>query len=426
MKNGKFIFLFVCMGISAVAVQARTRQFVFGADISWVDADIDRGQKYYDGNEQKDIFTIFKDHKFNSIRLRLFVDPTAKVPGSSESPYSSQGYCNLEHTIEFAKKIKEAGMLFLLDFHYSDVWADPGKQFKPVSWEGLSFTELKEKVRTYTRESLEACEAAGVLPDMVQVGNEIVGGMIWPDGRSSNMSQFAALVNAGIDGVKDVSDDIDIVIHFISENSPTQWLSSLIKAGVKRIDVFALSYYSKWHGTPDDLKKRLSDAAGDHDIAIAIAEYADNHRVVNDIVFNLPDEKGFGTFVWEPTRWEQTLFTNGKTNGKIDFYPQMWKDFGNDTLPLKEGLVAVVPHCNSGNGYESGPFLADAAGMLYKGGTSQPWGYTILNLQGRTCAAVGGTGIAGAVPAIARNLFLILPTYSGKHRYTEKNIDMMR
>ena len=111
-------------------------------------------------------------------------------------------------------------MLFSLDFHYSDTWADPSKQHKPMSWRDLSYEELVEQVRTYTRESLEACEEAGVLPDMVQVGNEIVGGMIWPDGRSSNMSQFAELVNAGIDGVKDVSEEIEIVIHSISENSP--------------------------------------------------------------------------------------------------------------------------------------------------------------------------------------------------------------
>jgi len=137
-----------------------------------------------------------------------------------------------------AKRIKAAGMRFLLDFHYSDVWADPAKQYKPVSWGGLPFDELTAKVRSYTKETLEAFKTDGTLPDMVQVGNEIVGGMIWPDGKNANMTKFAALVNAGIDGVRDVSPDVRIMIHSISENSPSSWLKNLVNAGVERIDVF--------------------------------------------------------------------------------------------------------------------------------------------------------------------------------------------
>lgn len=327
--------------IAATKVPAqRNRQFILGADISWIDQDIDRGTRYYDGATEKNIFDILADHKFNLIRLRTFVDPTAN-PGSSEAPYSVQGYCDLAHTIEFAKNIKAHDMLFLLDFHYSDLWCDPGKQFKPVSWGGLSFDELAEQVRTYTRESLKACKAAGVLPDMVQVGNEIVGGMIWPDGRSSNMEKFAALVNAGIDGVKDVSDEIEIFIHSIAENSPSWWLQNLMDAGVDRIDIFGLSYYSEWHGTPDDLKDKLIEISENHDIKIVIAEYADNHEAVNDILFNLPDNKGLGTVVWEPTRWRETLFTNNRTNERIDWYPEMAQRYGNDTLPLEPPTVAV-------------------------------------------------------------------------------------
>jgi arabinogalactan endo-1,4-beta-galactosidase len=315
---------------------SHTEPFILGADISWIDQRESEGVTYADNGTVKDIFLILKEHKFNWIRLRLFVDPTAKVTGSSESPYSSKGFCNLAHTLKMAKRAKKAGFNVLLDFHYSDVWADPGKQFKPVSWEGLSFDKLKEKVRTYTKETLEACKADSVLPDMVQVGNEVVGGMIWPDGKSSTMANFAALVNSGIDGVKDVSPNIKIMIHSISENSPSAWLTSLINAGVKRIDVFGLSYYSEWHGTPDDLKKRLDEVAKNHTVKIAIAEYADNHRKVNDIVHNLPDEKGIGTFCWEPEEWMDAMFdwknNRRETNSTIDLYPVMSKDFGNDAL----------------------------------------------------------------------------------------------
>ena len=340
MNNRLFVKLLLMWCITVVAVDARSRCFIIGADISWSHRAVKNGTTYSDGGGRKTLLAILREHGFNWIRLRMFVDPTARVPEvPSESPYSASGDCDLVHTVDFAKYIKEAGFKFLLDFHYSDTWADPGKQWKPVSWRDLSYEELVEKVRSYTRESLEAFDSAGVLPDMVQVGNEIVGGMIWPDGRSSNMAKFAELVNAGIDGVKDVSEDIEIMIHSISENSPSGWLSSLIKAGVERIDVFGLSYYAKWHGTPDDLKRRLEEVAANHDIKIAVAEYSDNHQRVNDIVFNLPDEKGLGTFVWEPTSYGDALFTGSSTNARMDLYPEMAKAYGDDTC----SQTAVTP-----------------------------------------------------------------------------------
>jgi arabinogalactan endo-1,4-beta-galactosidase len=335
MKNYCIQFL-VFSFLLASSVFSRTEPFVLGADISWIDQRESEGVKYADNGTVKDIFEIMKEHKFNWIRLRLFVDPTAKVSGTTESPYSVKGFCDLEHTRKMAKRAKAAGFKILLDFHYSDVWADPAKQFKPVSWAGLSFVELNARVRSYTKETLELFETDGTLPDMVQVGNEIVGGMIWPEGKSSSMTNFAALVNSGIDGVKDVSPDIKIFIHSISENSPSSWLKNLINAGVKRIDVFGLSYYSKWHGTPVDLKTKLDEVVKNHSIKIAIAEYADNHRKVNDIVFNLPDEKGIGTFCWEPEEWMDAMFdwknSRRETNSIIDLYPVMSKDFGNDAI----------------------------------------------------------------------------------------------
>jgi arabinogalactan endo-1,4-beta-galactosidase len=251
MKKSYTLFLVCCFLLISPAF-SRTEPFILGADISWIDQRESEGVKYVDNGTVKDIFEIMKEHKFNWIRLRLFVDPTAKVSGATESPYSAKGFCDLEHTRKMAKRAKAAGFKLLLDFHYSDVWADPAKQFKPVSWAGLSFVEIKAKVRSYTKETLELLRTDGTLPDMVQVGNEVVGGMIWPDGKSSNMTNFAALVNSGIDGVKDVSPDIKIMIHSISENSPSAWLKSLISAGVKRIDVFGLSYYSKWHGRTEN------------------------------------------------------------------------------------------------------------------------------------------------------------------------------
>lgn len=416
MKKTILPMLFLVYFMVTSHIDARSRQFIFGADISWVDADTDAGQKYYDGNQQKDVLQILKEHKFNSIRLRLFVDPSAYVPGEEwDNPYSTKGYCGLERTVAFAKKIKESGMMFLLDFHYSDTWADPGKQHKPMSWRELSYPDLVKKVRSYTRESLEAFKNANALPDMVQIGNEIVAGMIWPDGSSSNMKQFAELVNAGIDGVKDVSEEIEIVIHSLSNKNPSGWLSSLINAGVKRerIDIFGLSYYKEYHGTPNDLMNNLTGITKAHDVKIVVAEYAEVHEQVNDIVFTLPDEKGIGTFVWEPTRWNETLFTNGKTNYRIDIYPSLWNRYGNDTLPLKENQVAnrkafsIVEQGSDGNVW------IDRGGVLRKG-NSVVRGYSILDLQGRIVGGDRGGG-AGRLPNLpAGNVYIVRMQDAGK------------
>ncbi len=205
------------IAISALTGTAAEPSYVLGADISWIPEREASGTKYAHNGQVKDMLDILKENKFNYIRLRIFVDPKAVDNGKTDAsgwnpyPYSAKGYCGLDSTIKMAKRVKAAGMGFLLDFHYSDTWADPGKQYKPLSWSGLSGVAAVEgKVRSYTKESLEAFKAAGALPDMVQVGNEVVNGMIHPDG-SGNSVNFAKLVNAGINGVKDVDPDIKIM-----------------------------------------------------------------------------------------------------------------------------------------------------------------------------------------------------------------------
>jgi arabinogalactan endo-1,4-beta-galactosidase len=320
--------------------------FILGADMSWIPEKESYGVKYADNGVVQDPLEVLKQHRFNYIRLRLFVDPTAKIEGESETPYSAQGFCDLPHTIAMAKRVKAAGFKLLLDFHYSDTWADPKKQYKPVSWAGLSFSQLTNKVKTYTKEALDAFKKENVVPEMVQIGNEVIGGMIWPDGKTSNMTNFAALINAGIDGVKLVDSSIQIMVHSISERSPDTWLKNLKNAGVTRIDIFGLSYYSEWHGPPDTLAKILSDIAAHHTTKIIVVEYADNHERVNDLVFNIPGKKGLGTFVWEPTEWDESLFdwvnNRRETNARIDLFPKMSKKYGNDDIVEIETLHGEI------------------------------------------------------------------------------------
>jgi len=147
---------------------------IVGADISSVQAAEDRGVRYSDRGVQKDILEILRDHGFNYIRLRVFNDPTRPTP--RDRPYSPQGYCDLPHTIAMAKRVKAMGMGLLIDFHYSDSWADPGKQFTPSAWADLPFDELVTRMRDWTADAIAQLRAAGATPDMVQIGNEITPG----------------------------------------------------------------------------------------------------------------------------------------------------------------------------------------------------------------------------------------------------------
>jgi len=352
--NKILIALTLCFAATGI-ICAQNEPYVLGADISWMQQRENERVKYYRGSQEGDLLSLLKGVGFNYIRLRLFVDPKAKDPnvpndasGWNPYPYSTAGYCGLDSTIKIAQRVKAAGMRFLLDFHYSDTWADPGKQYKPVSWQSLNTVALlSDKVRSYTKESLQKFKDAGALPDMVQVGNEVVHGMIHPEGKN-NGDAFARLVLAGINGVKDIDPNIKIMMHTINSENPLGWLTTLksnlnkVEANAaNKIDVIGLSYYPKWHGNVDSLKRVMTAISKNHNIKIAVAEYADFHREVNDAVFNLPDKKGLGTFAWEPQEFagddSKPLFdyTNGarRSNARLELYPQMVIDYGITNIP---------------------------------------------------------------------------------------------
>jgi arabinogalactan endo-1,4-beta-galactosidase len=298
---------------------------MLGADISFLPQLESRGIKFSDNGVQKDALQILKDHRFNYIRLRIFNDPAA------DSGYSpGKGFCDLEHTEAMAKRVKAAGMKFLLDFHYSDTWADPGKQFKPAAWKGYSFEQLTQAVREYTRTVLTALKEQGTLPDMVQVGNEINHGILWPDGNTKNLDTLAAFLKAGIAGVNDVDPSINIMLHIAcgGQNDQSRYFLDNMLARHVDFDVVGESYYPQWHGTLDQLKSNLTDLATRYKQDVVVAEYTEHKKEVNDIEFNLPDNKGKGTFIWEPlSTWEFFVDKDGKTNDLINIYQEVAKKY---------------------------------------------------------------------------------------------------
>ncbi len=278
---------------------------MIGADISILPQFEDRGRRYYDNGIEKDAVEILADHGFNYIRLRIFVNP------ENEKGYSpGRGFCGLDYTLRMARRIKDAGMKLLLNFHYSDYWADSQQQNKPAAWTSLDFEALRDTMKIYTANVLRALEAQGTPADMVQIGNEVNHGLLWPDGHISNPDQLAELLKAGVEGVKMVDDKMPVMMHLAlggQNEEAVFWYNNMIAREVE-FDIMGISYYPRWHGTLDDLKYNLADLVTRYRKPVNVVEYSDFRTEVHKIVFNLPEDMGKGTCIWEPIGFSGDLF----------------------------------------------------------------------------------------------------------------------
>lgn len=301
---------------SAPAAMPEPLTYMIGADLSFLRQVEARGKKFFDEGVGKPGLQLFRDHGYSWIRLRLFHTPT-RLPN------------DLGYTIETARQAKLLGYKFLLDLHYSDTWADPGKQFVPKTWEGKSPADLEELVFDYTQTTLKSFAAAGVLPDMVQIGNEVSNGMLWPSGRlPENWGNFASYLKAGIRGVESAvvsGARPRVMIHYAQgadrEKCPA-FFARLRDFGVE-FDVIGLSYYPWWHGTLLELRENLAGLAKIHGKDIVLVEVAYNWRPteyrtqpapfpetpagqrefleqVNSLILAVPEGRGKGVFWWEP------------------------------------------------------------------------------------------------------------------------------
>ncbi|WP_308368345.1 MULTISPECIES: glycosyl hydrolase 53 family protein [unclassified Microbulbifer] len=253
---------------------AADSEYAIGADLSFLKSAEDRGVGFKDGGAVKPGLEIFRDHGFNWVRLRLFHSPD-RLPN------------DLEYTISLAKAAKQLGYKFLLNYHYSDTWADPQQQFIPAAWEGQSHGELVDSVRAYTRETMQAFREAGAWPDMVQPGNEVIDGMMWPDGQLSQeggWDRFADLVRAAIEGVEAATtDDVEpplIMIHIDrgGDMERTKWFFDKFHSYGIDYDVIGQSYYPWWHGTLAELRANFAFMVEAYDKDIVLVEAAYHWR----------------------------------------------------------------------------------------------------------------------------------------------------
>ena len=256
-------------------------EFMAGADISAVGVLEDHGADYRDAGQSADVVGMLADHGVNWFRLRLFVDPSGQDVVVND----------LAYTIDLARRAKATGGKLLLDLHYSDTWADPGHQTKPAAWNGLSFTQLEQRVHDYTRDVVQAFGAEGVAPEMVQVGNEISNGMLWSDGypwsggsNNTGFDRLATLLNAGIDGAKAGAAPGEEPLIMLHHDRGAQWSTTSYyfnKLASRNVDfdVIGYSYYPKWHyddatqnGSIEDLQENLNNTAATFGKPVVVVE----------------------------------------------------------------------------------------------------------------------------------------------------------
>ena len=311
------VFVLLLIGLSITAENGVCADFMRGADISIQTRQEEDEVVYNEYGVPEDAVIILKNHDFNWIRIRLFHTPNLSNDGTS---------MDLDYVTALAARVKADGFKFLLDFHYSDTWADPGHQTKPVAWQTLSYSELVDAVHDYTRDVIEHLRDSNAMPDMVQIGNEIRCGMLWPDGNpcsggGGSWSNLADLINAGIDGVdagRGAEPMPEIMIHIDrgGNQSSTAWFFNnlIITQGVE-FDVIGQSFYPEWHGTLDDLTTNLNFMAANYPHDIVIAETGEYYTsdgatpegqkaFLEELIQRVQDTpygKGRGVCYWEPT-----------------------------------------------------------------------------------------------------------------------------
>jgi len=303
-----------------IATPALSQSYAIGADVSFLAKCEKDGIVFKEDGQAKDVLAMLREHRYNWVRLRLFVDPAIaadKLPN------------DLPYTLALAKRAKAQGFHLLLDLHYADSWADPGQQPTPEAWKKLKHKQLVEQVFTYTRDTIAAFAREGVLPEMVQVGNEITHGMLWPDAKlPDNWDNLADLLKAGVKGVdagRGAGPKPRIMIHIerSGDYDAAVWFFDNLISHHVPFDVIGLSYYPFWHGNIDKLRGNLHDLALRYQHPIVVVETAANWtpdptatkkpefpetpagqeaflRAVDAAVRAIPHGLGQGVFWWEP------------------------------------------------------------------------------------------------------------------------------
>ena len=364
------------------------REWIKGMDVSLL-LEVERcGGRFYDHGAEGNALDILKNHGVNLIRLRLWNDPFDEDGNS----YGGGGN-DIGTTLTLAKRACERGMGWLLDFHYSDCWADPGKQTMPKAWRGLQEAELCQAVYDYTAKILKRCGEEGVIPGIVSVGNEITHGLLWPMGKAPAYDRIARLVSAGIHAVRDTVPGIPVMLHLDNGGNHElyrNWFDRYLEHGGADFEYIGLSYYPFWHGTLPMLQDNMNRTALRYQKDLILAEVSMGHtlkdyqsreklpaerrkgmaagpelagkapfpmtpdgqaefmRQIMDIIRRVPQGRGRGFCYWEPawlpvpgSGWATEAgirYMNEKGPGGNEWANQALFDYDGNALPALEAI----------------------------------------------------------------------------------------
>jgi arabinogalactan endo-1,4-beta-galactosidase len=293
--------------------------FAKGADVSWLTQMEASGRAFYDANgNQREGMSLLKGLGMNTIRLRVWVNPAGGWNGKAD-------------VLAKAQRAKALGMQVMIDFHYSDSWADPAQQNKPAAWSALDLNGLKTALATHTVEILDTLRVAGITPLWVQVGNETNNGMLWPTGKAStNMAAFAQLVTVGYDAVKSVFPSAKVIVHLSNgwDNALFRWLFDGLQSNGARWDVIGMSLYptaANWQTINQQALGNMNDMIARYGKPVMVVEVgmpwdnpAASGAFLSDIISktgSIAGRKGLGVLYWEPQAYGGW---NGYTLGAFD------------------------------------------------------------------------------------------------------------
>ncbi len=332
-----------------VATTSNAQELARGADIGWLSEMEQSGRTWRDSNGvQKDLLDILPDYCINAIRLRVWVNPT-------------DGWSGKQDVINLAKRAVDKGYRLMIDFHYSDSWADPGKQTKPAAWANYSVNQLAQAVADHTTDVLNGLKTQGITPAWVQVGNETNNGMLWPEGQAStNMANYALFVERGYQAVKNVFPSAKVIVHVSNgyDNGLFRWnIGGLINNGA-HFDIIAMSMYpdtpADWSTYAQQTLTNMQDMVATYQKDIMISEIGlasnapnEARQFVEKVIHNvqaLPNNRGLGVFWWEPQAYNWRGYGKVAWNGNTT---QNAYQATNAMNGFKYHCDAVTKDCNN-------------------------------------------------------------------------------
>jgi arabinogalactan endo-1,4-beta-galactosidase len=361
-KTVLFLALNLLVGLLHRASAQTTPVFAKGADISWVTQMEQANYRFYnEAGVQQDLFRLLRDHDMNAIRLRVWVNPAGGWNGKND-------------VIAKAIRARNLGFRLLIDFHYSDTWADPGQQAKPAAWAGHPFSQLLTDVYNHTYDVLDSLKDNNIVPEWVQVGNETNDGMLWPDGRRSlNPQNFAAIIDRGFAAVKAVNPTSKVIVHIANGYNNSYFRNVFDQLAVygARYDIIGMSHYptaANWPTLNAQLQTNMNDMVTRYpgkevmvvETGMPATAVIPTQQMLLDLLAKtraVPGGKGLGVMYWEPQAYNWMNYALG-----------LWSSTGQPT-------EAISSFLNN----PPAPGLVYNPGFEYTAATQSPLGWTTVS-----------------------------------------------